>query len=251
MNGWRLVSRHVFVYKRDWLVFLTGFAEPLLYLFSIGIGVGALISGFEVNGHLLPYAAFVAPAMLATSAMNGAIMDSTFNFFFRLKYARLYDAVLATPMTTGDVAVGETTWSLMRGGVYSAGFLVVMAAMGLVTSWWGLLALPAALLIAFAFAGVGMWLTTYMHSWQDFEFVTLAMTPMMLFSGTFFPIDTFAGPVRWLIEATPLYRGVVLCRELSTGALTLDSLISLVYLAVMGAAGLLFARRRLGVLLMK
>lgn len=251
MSALLLVNRHVFVYRREWLVFLTGFLEPVLYLFSIGIGVGAMISGFEVGGRTIGYASFVAPAMLAASAMNGAIFDSTFGLFFRLKYNKVYDAVLATPMTTGDVAAGETLWSLLRGGIYSAGFLVVMAAMGLVESWLGVLALPAALLIGFAFAGLGMWLTTFMRSWQDFEFVTLALTPMMLFSGTFFPVEALAWPLRVLIEVTPLYRGVVLCRELTTGAVTSASLVSVVVLAALGLAGMAASRRRLDVLLLR
>ncbi len=250
MNAWRLVNRNLLVYRRQWVVFLTGFLEPVLYLFSIGIGVGALVGSFEVDGRSVPYAVFVAPAMLATSAMNGAVLDSTFNLFFRLKYNKVYDAVLATPMTTGDVAAGETLWSLIRGGLYSAGFLGVMAAMGFVESWMGILALPATLLIGFAFAGVGMWLTTFMKSWQDFEFVTLSLMPMMLFSGTFFPVDTLSGPLRWIIEVTPLYRSVVLCRELTSGFLSVASAVSLVYLVVLGAAGMAAARRRLDVLLL-
>ncbi len=250
MNAWRLVSRNALVYRREWIVFLTGFLEPVFYLLSIGIGVGALIHGFEIGGRTIPYAHFVAPAMLATSAMNGAIMDSTFNIFLRLKYAKLYDAILATPLTTRDVAVAETTWALARGGIYSAGFLVIMWVLGYATSWWALLALPACLLIGYAFAGVGMWATTYMKSWQDFEFVSLLLMPMVLFSGTFFPIEAFAGPVRWLIEATPLYRGVVLCRELTTGAVGIASVASIAYLAALGTFGMVSARRRLDTLLL-
>ncbi len=82
--------------------------------------------------------------------------------------------------------------------------------MGLVDSWWALLALPATVLIGFAFAGVGMALTTFMRSWQDFEYIQLAIMPMFLFSATFFPIDAYDGVLRWIVEATPLYRGVVL-----------------------------------------
>lgn len=249
--AWQLVLRHLRVYRRSWFVFVTGFLEPVFYLFSIGIGVGAMIPGFDVGGVLVSYAAFVAPAMLATSAMNGAIMDSTFNIFFRLRYAKLYDALLATPMTTLDVAVGEVTWSLMRGGIYATGFLALMAAMGLVQSWAALLALPACLLIGLAFAGLGMWLTTFMRSWQDFEFITPALVPMTLFSGTFFPVTGFPPAVRWMVEVTPLYRGVVLCRELTTGLLSSASAISVVYLVAMGITGMLLARRRLDHLLLR
>ena len=245
-----LVHRNFMVFRRSWIVFLSGFAEPVFYLFSIGVGVGQMIDGFEFNGQTVAYAAFVAPGMLAASAMNGAILDSTFNVFFKLKYVKLYDAILATPMRTVDVARGEITWSLLRAGVYSAGFLLVMVAMGLVESWWAVLALPATLLIGFAFAGAGMALTTYMRSWHDFEYVTLAIIPMFLFSATFFPITAFDGLLRWVIEATPLYRAVVLARELTTGALSADSAISVIYLLVMGTVGLLIAARRLDKLLL-
>jgi len=248
--SWRLVDRNYRAYVRNWIFFATGFLEPVLYLFSIGVGVGKLIESFEFNGQTVAYAAFVAPGMLAASAMNGAIMDSTFNIFFKLKFEKLYDAVLATPMRVIDIARGEITWALLRGGLYSAGFLVVMLAMGLVASWWGVLALPAALLIGYAFAGAGMALTTFMRSWQDFEYVQLAIMPMFLFSATFFPVTAFDGALRWVVEATPLYRGVVLCRELTTGAVSVDSLVSVVYLAAMGTIGLMVVNRRLGKLLL-
>ncbi len=248
--SWRLVDRNFRAYLRGWIFFLTGFLEPVLYLFSIGVGVGALVEGFEFNGQAVTYAAFVAPGMLAASAMNGAVLDSTFNIFFKLKFEKLYDSILATPMRVGDIARGEITWALLRGGLYSAGFLGVMVAMGLVASWWAVLALPAALLIGYAFAGVGMALTTFMRSWQDFEFVQLAIMPMFLFSATFFPVDRFDGVLRWVVEATPLYRGVVLCRELTTGALSWDSAISVLYLAAMGTLGLLVVKKRLHKLLL-
>lgn len=250
MNAWRLLCRNAIVSRREWAVFLSGFVEPVFYLFSIGVGVGALMHDVQVGSPPVPYAHFVAPAMLATSAMNGAIMDSTFSVFFRLKQARLYDAVLATPLTPGDIAVAETVWALARGGIYSAGFLLIMQLMGFASSWWALLALPACLLVGYCFAGLGMWATTYMKSWQDFEYVTLLLLPLVLFSGTFFPIDGFVGPVRWLIEVTPLYRGVVLCRELTTGAVGLGSLASVAYLAALGTFGLVGARRRLATLLL-
>jgi lipooligosaccharide transport system permease protein len=250
-SGWMLVRRNLLVYRKSWLVFLTGFLEPVLYLFSIGIGVGQLVHGFDVNGHLVPYAAFVAPGMLAASAMNGAILDATYGIFFKLRYDKLYDSVLATPMRTFDIATGEMSWSLLRSGAYSVGFLVVMGAMGLLDSWWAVLALPASLLTGFAFAGAGMALTTFMKSWQDFEYVQLAILPMFLFSATFFPITAFPTAVQWLVEVTPLYRGVLLCRELTTGAIGLGSLWSVVYLAAMGVFGLLVVDRRLDKLLLK
>ena len=245
-----LLYRNFLAYRRAWYIFATGFLEPLLYLFSIGVGVGALVGDFSFNGQSVPYAEFVAPGMLAASAMNGSVLDSTFNFFFKLKYNKLFDQMLATPLTTLDIARGELSWSLLRGGIYSAGFLLVMLAMGLVSSWWALLVVPAALLIGAAFGAVCMALTTWMRSWQDFELVTLATLPMFLFSATFFPVSAYPGAVRWVVEATPLYRGVVLCRELTTGAVTWASAVSVVYLVVMVVVGLLLCRRRLDALLL-
>jgi lipooligosaccharide transport system permease protein len=249
-TGWEIVRRNYVVYRSSWIVFLTGFLEPVLYLFSIGVGVGQLIDGFEFNGRDISYAAFVAPGMLAAAAMNGAVLDATFGIFFKLRYDKVYEGVLATPMRTVDIARGELAWCLMRSGVYSAGFLVVMAAMGLVDSWWALLAWPATWLIGLAFAGAGMALTTFMKSWQDFEYIQLAIVPMFLFSATFFPVTAFDGPLRWVVEATPLYRGVTLVRELTTGALSTDSLVSVGYLAAMGLVGLAVATRRFDKLLL-
>ena len=250
-TGWEIVHRNYLVYRSSWMVFLSGFLEPVFYLFSIGIGVGQMVDGFTFNGSQVSYAAFVAPGMLAASAMNGAIIDATFGIFFKLRYNKVYEGVLATPMRTVDIARGELAWSLLRSSVYSAGFLVVMAAMGLVSSWWALLAWPATWLIGFAFAGAGMALTTFMRTWQDFEYVTLAIVPMFLFSATFFPVTAFDGALRWVVEATPLYRGVALTRELTTGALSMDSLVSVTYLLAMGLLGLAVASRRFDRLLLK
>ncbi|WP_426246615.1 ABC transporter permease [Nocardioides sp. LHG3406-4] len=245
-----LVQRNYIVYKAAWKLFLTGFLEPVFYLLSIGIGVGQLIEAFEFNGRTIPYAEFVAPGMLAASAFNGALMDSTYNVFFKLKYEKLYDQMLATPLSTSDIARGEIAWGQLRGAAYSAAFLVVMLAMGLISSWWALLALPAVLLIGFAFSSVCMALTTWMKSWQDFDKVTLLQLPLFLFSATFFPLTAFPAGLRWVVECTPLYRGVVLCRELTTGAVTWASAVSVAYLVVMGLVGLAVVRRRLDKLLL-
>ncbi len=245
-----LLYRNYLAYRKVWYIFASGFLEPVFYLFSIGVGVGQLVTGFEFNGQSIPYAEFVAPGMLAASAMNGSLLDATFNFFFKLKYNKLFDQMLATPLTTMDIARGELSWSLLRGGLYSGAFLGVMVAMGLVSSWWAVLVVPAALLVGLAFGAAGMALTTYMRSWQDFQLVTLATLPMFLFSGTFFPVTAFPVVARWVVELTPLYRGVVLCRELTTGALSWGSAVSVVYLLVMAAFGLMVVRRRLDKLLL-
>jgi lipooligosaccharide transport system permease protein len=242
-----LVERHARVYRHAWLMLVSGLLEPLFYLLSIGVGLSKLVGG--VAG--VSYTAFVAPALLASSSMNGALFDSTFNVFFRLKYAKLYDALLATPMRAGDVALGEISWALIRGGLYACAFMVIMLAMGLVHSLWAVLTVPVALLIAFAFAAAGMAGTTYMRSWQHFEFVTLATLPMFLFSASFYPLSVYPGPLQVVVECTPLYQGVALLRGLTLGPVGPGMLLHALYLAVMGLAGLSLASRRIARLLLR
>src|SRR5215470_5224204 len=246
-----LVERHARVYRHLWLMLASGIGEPLFYLLSIGVGIGHLVGTVAgPGGQPVAYAAFVAPALLATSSMNGAIYDSTFNVFFLLKYAKVYDATLATPMRPQDVALGQVIWALLRGALYASAFTLVMLVMGLLKSPWAVLVLPAAVLTAFAFAAVGMAATTFMRSWQDFEYVMLVSVPLFLFSTTFFPLSVYPGGVAVLVEVTPLYQSVALTRALTLGAVGPDLLWHVAYLAAMGVAGLYIAGRRVGRLLL-
>jgi lipooligosaccharide transport system permease protein len=252
-RAWLLVERNLLVYRRIWLLIVSGFFEPVFYLFSIGIGIGALV-GTVVgpDGRAIGYTAFVAPALLASSAMNGAIYDSTMNVFFKLKYAKTYDAMLSTPLGPTDIAVGEIAWAQLRGTLYSISFLIVMLALGLIQSWWALLALPASVLVGLAFAAVGMACTSFMRSWQDFEFVQLAILPMFLFSTTFYPLSVYPRPLQLVVEVTPLYHGIELIRPLTTGAGVGPGLLGhAAYFVGLAALGLAVAARRLERLLLK
>lgn len=247
-----LLERSALVSSRGWLVFLSGFFEPVFYLLAMGQGLGSLVGSLPgPDGSPISYAAFIAPGLLAASAMNGAVFDSTFNVFFKLKYAKLYDAMLATPLGPVDVALGEIGWALIRGGLYSLGFLAVMGGFGLLASPWALLALPAALLVAFAFAAVGMAATSFMRSWQDFDLVTLAVLPMFLFSTTFYPLSVYPPVLQTLVQCLPLYHAVELMRGLTTGAVHVGMLGNLAYFLVMIAIGVVVAARRLGALLLR
>jgi lipooligosaccharide transport system permease protein len=246
-----LIERNARAYRHAWMVLASGFFEPLFYLLSIGIGIGELVGTVTVDGHPVSFTSFVAPALLATSAMNGAIFDSTFNIFFKLKYAKLYDSVLATPMRAGDVAMGEIGWALIRGGLYACAFMVIMLAMGLLHSPWAVFTIPVALLIGFAFAGAGMAATTFVRSWQDFEYVTLTTLPMFLFSATFYPLSVYPRPLQLVVDCTPLYQGIALLRGLTLGFAGPGLLWHVLYLAVMGTTGLAIASRRISRLLLR
>ena len=248
----RLIERNLMSYRRTPLVIVSGFFEPLFYLLGIGFGLGALIGSVPgPDGQPIPYGVFVAPGLLATSAMNGAVYESTFNVFFKLRYAKTYDAILATPMGIGDVASGEVGWSLIRGGLYAIGFLAVVLLLGLARSPLAVLAVPAALLLGFAFAAVGMAATTWIRSWQDFDFINVVTLPLFLFSATFYPLTAYGEPLRTIVELTPLYQGVAILRQLMTGAVDATIVVHTAYLAVMGTVGLAIVGRRLDRLLLK
>jgi lipooligosaccharide transport system permease protein len=245
-----LVERNILVYRRSWIFFVSGFFEPFFYLLSIGVGLGKIVPPIHFGHGVVTYTLYVAPGLLASSAMNGATLDATFNVFFKLKIAKTYDAVLSTPLGPGDVALGELTWALMRATAYSTAFLVVMAGLGYVASPWALLCLPAAMIESFAFAAVGMAGTTYMRSWQDFDKVSLALIPLFLYSATFYPLSVYPGWLQAVVRCTPLYQGVALLRGLDLGVVSWSLAGHAAYLAVAGCLGLAAATRRMAALLL-
>jgi lipooligosaccharide transport system permease protein len=248
----RMIERNLLVYKHGWLVLFSGFFEPLFYLISIGFGLGQLVGDVTgPGGQQIPYTLFVAPALLAASAMNGAITESTFNFFFKLNYDKTFASILTTPMSPADISIGELAWALIRGALYTLGFIAVMLVMGLVRSPLIVLTLPGALLIGFAFAAIGMAATSFMRTWQDFDLIQLFILPMFLFSGTFFPLDNFPPLAQTLIQLTPLYHGVALLRGLSVGVVGPETVVHIGYLSVLGLVGMAVVSRRLDRLLLK
>jgi lipooligosaccharide transport system permease protein len=235
-----------------WVVMVSGFLEPVLYLFSIGVGVGALIGDITLpGGEVVGYAEFVAPAMLAASAMTGALAETTFNFFGKMKYMKLYDGMIATPIRPFEIALGELGWAMLRGSAYSAAFLGVMVALDLTTVTRAVTALPAAVLVGFAFGGLGMAVSTVMRSWQDFDLVGSVQFTLFFFSGTFVPAQAYPTLLRWLVEVTPLYRAVHLLRGVTVGTGGWLWLLDVLYLLAMMAVGLLVASRRMGRMLYK
>src|SRR4051794_3459903 len=233
-----------------WVVMISGFLEPVLYLFSIGVGVGALIGDLPLpDGQVVGYAEFVAPAMLAASAMAGALSETTFNFFGKMKFMRLYEGILATPVRPIEIALGELAWAMVRGVIYSGAFLLIMVAMDLTTAPRALAMFPATILIGFSFGALGMSISTIIRSWQDFDLIASGQFALFLFSGTFVPATSYPAVLRWLVEVTPLYRAVDLTRGLSTGTFGVAQVVDLVYLAVLFFVGITVAGRRMGRLL--
>lgn len=248
-RGVLLFERNLLSYKEMWTIILSGFFEPLFYLLALGYGLGGYVGDVSVDGVMLDYAVFIAPGLLAASAMNGAFYDAT-NVFWKMRYQKLYDSILSTPLSPKDVAAGETAWAVFRGLIYAVGSFIVILALGLVESWWAVLALPATVFLAFAFAGAGIAAVTFMRSWQDFDILNLAILPMFLFSATFFPLSTFPNWLEGVIQATPLYHGVDLLRSLTTGTVGPGQLVNVAYLLVLGLAGTWVASRRVEKLLL-
>lgn len=246
-----LVERSVITQRRAWIAVLSGFFEPLFYLLAFGAGLGTIVGTVGSGGQGLSYSEFVGPALLAASAMNGAVLDSTNNVFFKFKHAKLYDTMLATPLGPLDVALGEITWATVRGALYAVGFLAVLGALGLITTPWALLMFPAALLVCFGFASLGMAAATFMRSWQHLEYVQLVLVPMFLFSTTFYPLSVYPGALRIVVQVFPLFHGAEIMRTLAAGAPTWATLGHAAYFVGMTVVGFAVVTRRLGTLLLR
>ena len=248
-----VVLRAMYALKTSaWFIVITGFFEPVFYLLSFGLGLGTLIGQVAgPKGIPVSYAAFIAPALLATSAMNGAIFDSTWNVFFKMRFAHLYEGMIATSLGPLDIALGEISYALLRGLVYSLAFMGVMGAFGLVLSPWGLLAVPAALLVAFGFAAFGMAVTSLMKTFQQMDWINFFMLPMFMFSATFYPISVYPAAIQFVIKIFPLWHGIELIRGLTLGQFDASILWHVLYFAVMIGVGLVATTRRLTSLFMK
>jgi lipooligosaccharide transport system permease protein len=235
-----------------WMVVASGFIEPLLNLVVFGYGVGKFIGEIKLDdGQMVSYASFVVPGLLASAAMMGAIMDATWNVFFKIHESRLYHAMLATSLGPMDVALGEISWALLRGALYSSAFMVVVTPLGLIKSWWGLLAIPAGAVIGFGFAAIGMACTSYMTSFQHMGLINIVLLPITLFSGSFFPLSILPSWIANIVRWTPLSQGIDLMRMLTLGTIDSSIFVHLAYFSVFIAGGLYFTTRRLNALFMK
>jgi lipooligosaccharide transport system permease protein len=234
----RVFERNFAIYRSQWFMLVSGFFEPLFYLLSISIGLNKLVGSLTVGNQVVSYAVFVAPGMLATSMMNGAMIDSIFNTFYKLKVSHAYDAVLSTPVTVNDVALGEVWWALARASLYAASFIVCMTLLGDSPSPWVILCFPGAILTSFAFSCLGLAVCTYIRSWQDFDIVFLVQLPLFLFSATFFPLSVYPTWLGNIIRFSPLYQSATLLRSFSIGQFHWDLVIPVLYLLAIALVGL-------------
>ena len=228
----RLVERNIMVYRHQWIIIASGVVEPIFYLIGIGLGLGGIVREVPLaDGRVVSYVAFVAPALLATAAMNGAVFETIFNIFFKLNYAKTYEGVLATPMGITEIAIGEMMWALIRAALYAVAMFVIMFFAGLLLSPRSVFIIPAALLVAAAFAAAGLAGTSYLRTVNDFDVpMGLIVQPMFLFSGTFFPVTIYPEPIQWVMQATPLYHAISLIRGLALGMVGWAQVWDLVYL---------------------
>lgn len=248
---WALVARNFSVQVRAVpYVWASGLVEPFLYLLSIGIGIGHLVGKLPgPGGALVPYAAFVAPGLLATSAMNGAIYECTMNIFSKLHWQKLYDAIIATPLGPHDIALAEVGFATFRCFMYACVFLATMVGFGDTRTWWALLCIPAATLVGAAFASAGFASSCYMRSWTDFDKIELVVMPLFLFSATFYPLSELPRSLQVVVEVLPLYPGVALCRQLALGHPSFSAFGYVAYLLAVVVVANYVSRRRVTKLL--
>lgn len=248
------------VLQRSWITFksstylvvLSGFMEPLLNLAVFGFGVGQFVGDITLaDGRSISYASFIVPGLLATSAMMGAVMDSTWNVYFKMHESRLYQAMLSTSLGPMDVALGEIAWALLRGALYSTSFMIVVTPLGLVHSWWGLLTIPAGVIIGFGFASLGMAATSYIKGFQQLNLINIVLMPLTLFSGSFFPLSVLPDWLALIIRWTPLSQGIEMMRMCTLGTIDSGIFIHVAYFAIFIAGGLYLTTRRLNALFMK
>ena len=235
VSVWR---RNATMYRRTWKWnILPNFFEPVLYLVSLGIGLGAYIT--EMGG--TSYIAFLAPALVCVAAMNGASFEVTYNIYVRLTFEKAYDAMLTTPVEPDDILAGEILWAITRSSVYGGCFFIVLALFGLTpfpSALWVLLLIPLAGLL---FAAIGIVFSLRVPNIDLFSFYfTLFLTPLFLFSDVFFPLnERLSQPWLWVAEALPLLHPVRLARAAFRGEASLVILWDLAY--ILGISTLLLA----------
>jgi len=226
--------RNAAMYRRTWMWnILPNFFEPVLYLVSIGIGVGAYIT--EMRG--MSYVAFIAPGLLCVAAMNGASFEVTYNIFVRMNFEKAYDAMLTTPIEPDDILLGEVLWAVTRASIYGGCFFVVLAVAGLAPFPSAIVAAVSIPLTGLLFAAIGVSFSLRVPAIDQFSFYfTLFLTPLFLFSDIFFPLEErLSGGWLWVAEALPLLHPVRIARAAFLGEFSIVLLWDLAYILMVSA----------------
>lgn len=230
MNMWRVLRRHMKVFRRIWWTnTMFNFIEPLLYMTAMGFGLGIYVT--DIGG--ISYAQFIAPGFVASSGMWASTFECTYGTFVRLQYEKTLHAMLAGPLTVRDVIWGEVLYATVKSFFYGAVILAVIALLGMVQSWWSLLILPFLVLPGMVFALLALSYTGFIRNIDHINYyITLFSTPVYLFSGIFFPLDTLPFWGQAAAWFNPLYHSVEVCRALVLGQPSLNLLPHMGVLAI-------------------
>jgi len=222
------------VYQRNWLVnFLPPLLEPLLYLTAFSIGLNQLIGDIGYRGLRLSYAAFIAPALLAINMMNNAFYENTYGSFVRMYYQKTFDAMMATPLNLPEIITGEIVWGATKSVIATCVMIAVISLFGFVNYPAGLLIIPLSFIGGIAFGSLGMYFTGTVQNIEIFNLpIFLLITPMFLFSGTFFPVETLPAWAQSLSVALPLTHLVNLSRCFCLGIYNEDVLTGMIFMLV-------------------
>ena len=226
----RVWQREVSVYKYVYRsTIISNLFDPLIYLLALGFGLGAYVA--QIAG--LSYIQFIAPGLIASSIMNAASFETTYNTFVRIHFDRVYEAMMATPVTVEDIVVGEMLWAMTRSTIYASVMLCVVAALGLVKSWLAVLVPLMGAIGGLMFAIIGLTYTSFLKSIDQMNFYfTLFITPLFLFSGVFYPLDALPKTVQQIALLSPLYHLVSIIRPLVLGTLGVEAVFHLLWIAV-------------------
>jgi len=240
-----VLEHHLTVYRRTWRGSLfVSFLSPLLFLAAMGFGLGSLIARGPVRTvDGVSYLAFLAPGLLAATAMQIGYVETTYPIMARIQWLRTYDGMLATPIGVLDVLAGEFGWLALRLALGSGVFFLVMLIFGTVHSGLALLAIVVAVLTGLAFAAPILAFTATQRTDNSFALLgRLLITPLYLLGGVFFPIHQLPQLIQGIAWLTPLAHGVALARGLAVGGAVPGAGIHLAVLLVYAAIGIVAAR---------
>jgi lipooligosaccharide transport system permease protein len=229
-QAYRVWQREVSVYKHVYRsTIISNLMDPLVYLLALGFGLGAYVT--KIQG--LSYIQFIAPGLIASSIMTAASFETTINTFVRINFDKVYEAMMATPVTVEDIVVGELLWATTRSTIYATVMLSVVATLGLVQSWFAVFVPFMGVLGGLMFAVIGLTYTSFLKSIYHVNyFFTLFVTPLFLFSGVFYPLDALPPVVRQIAYFTPLYHLVRIIRPLVLGNVGLPMLLDLAWILI-------------------